>query len=103
MIDLNTRISVPPNVLARRVGSEVIVLDTAQGEYFGLPAVGARIWELLASGSMLSEVADVLCVEFDTDRPTAEQDLLLLTEQLRDKGLLLVKPPSVVAGITSSP
>lgn len=92
MIDLHTRVLIPKSVLARRVGDEVIVLDMERGEYFGLPAVGARIWELLPDGKSLADVADVVASEYDVDRAAAERDVLGLVADLSDKGLLVIAP-----------
>ena len=78
--------------MARRVGDEVIVLDLKGGEYFGLPDVGARIWELLLDGKPLLEVADVIVGEYAVDRATAERDVLGLVTDLSNKGLLIVVP-----------
>lgn len=91
-MNLQTVVSVPKSVMARRVGDEVIVLDLTGGEYFGLPDVGARIWELLLDGKSLVEVADVIISEYDVDRATAERDVLSLVADLSDKGLLAVVP-----------
>lgn len=91
-MNLQTVVSVPKSVMARRVGDEVIVLDLTGGEYFGLPEVGARIWELLLDGKSLMEVAGVIVSEYDVDRATVERDVLSLVADLSDKGLLVVVP-----------
>lgn len=91
-MNLRDIVSIPKSVMARRVGDEVIVLDLTGGEYFGLPEVGARIWELLLDGKSLVEVAGVIVSEYDVDRTTAERDVLSLVADLSDKGLLVVVP-----------
>ena len=91
-MNLRDIVSIPKSVMARRVGNEVIVLDLTGGEYFGLPDVGARIWELLLDGKRLVEVADVIVGEYDVDRATAEHDVLSLVADLSEKGLLVVAP-----------
>lgn len=91
-MNLRDIVSIPKSVMARRVGDEVIVLDLTGGEYFGLPEVGARIWELLLDGKSLVEVAGVIVSEYDVDRATVERDVLSLVADLSDKGLLVVVP-----------
>ena len=78
--------------MARRVGEEVIVLDLLGGEYFGLPGVGARVWELLLDGKSLVAVAAAITSEYDVDSTSAEDDVLRLVTELCDKGLLVVVP-----------
>lgn len=90
MMTLQDVVSIPKSVMARRVGDEVIVLDLTGGEYFGLPDAGARIWELLLDGKSLMQAADAIANEYDVDRATAEDDVIRLITELRDKGLLVV-------------
>ena len=91
-MNLRDIVSIPKSVMARRVGDEVIVLDLTGGEYFGLPEVGARIWELLLDGKSLVEVAGVIVIEYDVDRATVERDVVSLVADLSDRGLLVVVP-----------
>ncbi len=39
-MQLDTRLSVPPQVMSRMVGDETVLLDLASGVYFGLDGVG---------------------------------------------------------------
>lgn len=94
-MNLQTVVSVPKSVMARRVGDEVIVLDLEGGEYFGLPDVAARIWELLLDGNSLVQVAEAITSEYDVNRAAAEDDVLRLVAELSDKGLLVALPLSV--------
>ena len=100
-MNLQTIVSVPRRVMARRVGDEVVVLDLERGEYFGLPAAGARIWELLLDGKSLGQVAEVIVNEYNVDLETAELDLIRLAEDLVAHGLLSSALPS--AGPVASP
>ena len=94
-MNLHDVVSIPKSVMARRVGDEVIVLDLTGGEYFGLPDVGARIWELLLDGKSLIQVADAIAIEYDVDRATAEDDVIRLVSELCGKGLLVASTASV--------
>ena len=94
-MNLQDVVSIPKSVMARRVGDEVIVIDLAGGEYFGLPDVGARIWELLLDGKSLIQVADAIANEYEVDRAIAEDDVIRLVAELRAQGLLVVSTASV--------
>lgn len=41
---LSISVAIPAQVLARRVGEEIVILNLESGVYFGLDPVGARIW-----------------------------------------------------------
>lgn len=82
---------IPPTVVARMVGDEVVILDLDAGTYFGLDPVGARIWELIGEGLTLSNVRDRMLNEYDTQSDTLEQDILELIKALREENLVAVR------------
>ena len=81
-------VTIPAQVMARQVGAETVILDLTSGTYFGLNAMGARMWQIMASGERLSSICDVLTDEFDVTRETLERDLKGLVRDLADKGLI---------------
>ena len=85
---LSDRISIPQEVIARQVGEETVMLDLANGAYFGLDPVGARIWQLLTEGRTLAEVCDAIAAEYEASRDTIERDLLALVDDLMKQGLI---------------
>lgn len=86
---LTTRtVTIPPEVMARKVGDETVILDLTSGKYFGLDPVGTRIWQLVAGGMRLPDVSDAIVAEYDVARPEAERDLALLLSQLEAQGLI---------------
>ena len=89
-MNLQSVFSVPNTVMARRVGEEIVVLDLGGGEYFGLPEVGGRMWELIVEGKSLLEVSNAIVSEFEIDRSTVQKDLIGLVGDLCGKGLLMV-------------
>ena len=89
---LTDRFTVSEDVVAREVGGETVLLDLNSGQYFGLDAVGGRIWELLSDAPRnLSELCDQIESEFDAPRERIESDLVALATQLRDQELILAE------------
>jgi hypothetical protein len=93
-MDMDARMTVPETVVVRAVGDEVVLLDLAAGEYFGLDAVGARVWELLDCGKSLEEVVTVLLDEFDVTEIELRADVIALVSELVSRGLLEQSVPS---------
>jgi hypothetical protein len=87
-MNLSDKVSIPPQVMARTVGDETVILDLASGTYFGLDPVGARIWELLGEGKTLSEVCGQMLEEYEVSREELERDALRLAKELADQGLV---------------
>jgi hypothetical protein len=85
---LSDRVSIPPQVMARTVGEETVILDLASGTYFGLDSVGARIWQLMGEGRTLAEVCDRMLDEYDVEREALERDLFDLLEALAGQNLV---------------
>jgi Coenzyme PQQ synthesis protein D (PqqD) len=100
-MNLNSNFSVPNSVMARKVGDEVIVLDLTGGEYFGLPAVGATLWEHIQDNQPLSHAVAKILDEYDIDRSTVESDVLRLVGELCQRGLLVETSPQ--SAIASNP
>jgi hypothetical protein len=82
---------IPPQVMARQVGDETVILDLGSGTYFGLDPVGARIWQLIGEGQALAEICDTLLGEYDVAREQLERDILDLADKLVAQNLISVR------------
>jgi hypothetical protein len=85
---LDSKLSIPPQVMSRLVGDETVLLDLASGIYFGLDGVGKRIWESVAEGRSLEETATVVPAEFEVDDARAQADVVAFASDLVERGLL---------------
>lgn len=81
-------VRVPPRIAFRRVGDEMALVNLDTGVYYGLDAVGARMWELLAGDGRLHTVAARMQEEFDVAPDQLEADLIRLVSELLGKGLV---------------
>jgi hypothetical protein len=70
---------------------EVAILDLKAGVYYGLDAVGARIWSLIEEPRTVNEIRDILLEEYDVEPERCERDLLALLRRLADEGLVEVR------------
>ncbi len=83
MTDPLARRLVPsPDALASRVGDETVILHLGNDTYYGLDAVGTRIWELAQDGLILSEIRDRIAGEYEVDPARVEEDLRRFVEEL---------------------
>ncbi len=86
-MDLETKLSIPPQVMSRLVGDETVLLDLASGVYFGLDGVGKRIWESVANGDNLGQVVKIIVVEYEVEEAQAQVDVLAFASDLVERGL----------------
>ena len=89
-MDLETTLSIPPQVMSRLVGDETVLLDLASGVYFGLDGVGKRIWESIADGDSLGAAVEIIVAEYRVEETQAQTDVIAFANQLIERGLLLV-------------
>jgi hypothetical protein len=82
-----------PGVLFTDLGEEAVLLDLKSGTYFGLNAVGSRIWELIAVQAPLGTIRDTLLAEYDAQPGRIWHDIEVLVRELLHRGLL-AEPPA---------
>ena len=71
---LEQHLSPSRDAVESRVGDETVLLHLKSGTYFGLDAMGTRIWELLKEGMIPAEICARLEEEFDVERAVIEAD-----------------------------
>jgi len=89
-VSLASRVTVPPSVLVSNVGEESVLLNLDSERYFGLDAVGTRMWEELSTRGALEAAYEALLGEFDVDAEQLRRDLFELVEKLKGHGLIEV-------------
>ena len=87
-MNLDAKLSIPPQVMSRLVGDETVLLDLESGIYFGLDGVGKMIWESVADGKSLAQAAANIVDEYDVEEARAQADVLEFASQLVERGLL---------------
>jgi hypothetical protein len=85
-------LSPSPDVIVRELGGESVVLDLSSGRYFGLNAVGTRVWQLIQQGEPVNGLIRTLTDEYDADAGDIERDVLALLEDLKARGLVMEPP-----------
>ncbi len=81
------------DVLFRELEGEAVLLDLGSGRYFGLNAVGTRVWTLLAAGATIGAAAAAIVAEFDVDPDQIARDIDDLVTELAARGLIVPAQP----------
>lgn len=76
-----------------KLGEEAAILGLKNSVYYGLNAVGARIWELLREPKSLEEVQTAIVNEYDVSAQQAENDLLQFLRGMMAEGLIELSGP----------
>ena len=88
---LDQVVRVPDDVVFRELQGEAVILNLASSSYFGLDAVGTRIWQLCEAHGSLRVVWEAMQQEFDAPGDALRKDLLAFIDELLAKGLLSVQ------------
>jgi hypothetical protein len=81
------------------LGDETVILGMRDGTYYGLDAVGSRVWALVASPRRVSELVQAITEEFDVSPDRCERDLIALLEELSARELVREVPTEGHAGL----
>ena len=95
-LSLHSLVVATPEQVSCALGEESAILNMKNSVYYGMNAVGTRVWALLGEPRTIIQLRDTLLDEYEVEPGRCEQDLLLLLEQLRTEGLIEVKSTSAV-------
>jgi coenzyme PQQ synthesis protein D (PqqD) len=87
-----SRIVVSDEQVFTMLSGEAVILGLRDGVYYGLDAVGARVWELLAEPRRVAELVTTIVDEFDVTPERCERDLMPLLDDLATRGLVRELP-----------
>ena len=87
-MNLDQTVLPSPDVLSQEVAGETVLLDLNSEHYFGLDAVGTRIWQLIQQGLSLRAIVDTMLAEYEVDEAQLIGDLEALLSHAREHGLL---------------
>ncbi|MEE8148203.1 MAG: PqqD family protein [Longimicrobiales bacterium] len=77
-----------PDVAAKVIDGEAIIMNLANGYYYSLEGVGAEAWEAIAAGMSLDRVIEHLVSRFDGATETVRVDVMRLAAELLAEGLV---------------
>jgi hypothetical protein len=79
---------VHPSVICRELSGETVLLNLESGVYYGLDAVGTRVWQLIMQGHTIANVCDTMLEEYDVSPDVLNADVTRLVGELRDRGIV---------------
>lgn len=83
---------VPQHVTSRRLDDELVLLNLDSENYFGLDAVGTRIWEVVSAAPSVEEALQQLLSEYEVGEAKLREDMEKLLNQLVSSELIELQP-----------
>ena len=83
-----SRLRPSPDIVATRVGDEVVLVHLKTERMHVLNGTGARLWELLCAGRDWADIRDVILGEFDVTPGRLDAEVEDLLTELRQEQLI---------------
>jgi hypothetical protein len=87
-VEMSITYTATDEAVESRLGEETVILHLGSGTYFGLDAVGTRVWELLREGATPQAICASLREEFEDTGEALEADILGFLGQLAENRLI---------------
>lgn len=88
---MGTRIKADSDVVAERIGDEIVLVHMGSNEVFELSTTAARFWELAAAGEDLESIRRILLAEFDVSEEQLDREVDSFLDSAREKRLVHVE------------
>lgn len=72
----------------RTIDGEALVVNPKDSLIYPLNDVGTRIWELFDGKRRVSDIASIICEEFEADAKAMQDDVMNFIEDLSKAGLV---------------
>ena len=77
------------DIVSNEFDGETVMMDTSFEKYFGMRAVGTRIWQLLESDQTPQSLCDQLTQEYEVDTKQCMEDILPFLESLLKQEMII--------------
>jgi hypothetical protein len=81
-----------PELVWRPVGDELVIVRPSDGQIRVLNGVGALIWRSMDGHRAISQIAGLVCDEYEVSLEQAEDDIRLFLEPLTEDGMVQWSP-----------
>lgn len=86
---LQRKLAPSDDAVESAVGDETVILHLTNGTYYGLDAVGTRIWGLIKEHVATPEICRRLADEYGVEQATIEADARRFLGDLEAQGILV--------------
>ncbi len=79
-----TLITRSPDLLTAGIDDETVMMDLANGRYYGLDDIGTVVWQRLEAPRRFADLIDSLAAEYEADRAVIAEDVRKLLSQMAE-------------------
>ena len=85
------RLKPSPDAYANGVRDETVLLQVKRGSYYGMDAIGTRIWAGINEGRLPAEVCKEIAADYDVRLDTVEADARIFLEDLKANEIIVAE------------
>jgi hypothetical protein len=93
-LSLHSTIVLATDQVSADLDGEMVILNFGSGVYYGLDAVGARVWQLIQEPRVVESIRNTLLEEYEVESERCERELFSLLQQLATEGLIQINNQS---------
>jgi len=90
ILTLESVVTQSPDLVGSSIESQTALMSVQNGAYYGLDAVGSRIWALIEAPRCVAAICDSLMAEYQVERTQCEKQALNFLQKLADADLLKI-------------
>ncbi len=75
-------------IVWRNLDGEAVLLNSHNGKYYGMNAVGCSFWEKVDGARTLGQITDLLFEEYNVEREILESDIQELVNSLEKSAII---------------
>lgn len=75
-------------ILFNKIDADLVLMEPASGKYFHINAIGARIWELIATPRSFESIIATLLSEYEVSREQCEAEVTPFLQNAASKGFV---------------
>lgn len=83
------RLKASPDAFASAVGDETVLLQVKRGTYYGLDAIGTRIWAGVNEGRIAAEICKEIAADHAVPLETVEADARAFLNDLKANEIVI--------------
>jgi hypothetical protein len=89
-ISEETKVKRINTTLTSNIEDQTIMMNLEQGNYYGLNAVGNRIWELADQEISVKDICSALLKEYEVEEKHCKKVVLSFLGKMREAGLIII-------------
>jgi hypothetical protein len=90
-ITMDTNMQRNREMIYADMAGDTVMFSIEQGEYYGLDAIGTRIWHLLEKEMSVQEICTILRSEYDVSGTQCGDDVRRFLQELLDQHIIEVR------------